>query len=139
MSDWSELSVLAPNRPKIPIYVGRDDDGEITNHMLMARTKTEEQQLASDSKSPKKRNPVRYPFKLVEKRHNRKSLEGRFQSKIQTAISGTENTGKTDTGRNIHQNFISGPLFQSEKRPEGVGTYCLCRDNAKKPTLPTRT
>ena len=116
LSNWSELSVSAPNRPKIPIYVGRDADGEITNHMVMARTKTEERQLASESKSPKKRSSVRYPFKFLEKRHNRKSLEGRFQSKIQIAVSGTENTVKTDTGKIIHRKFISDPLFQSEKR-----------------------
>ena len=66
LSNWSELSVSAPNRPKIPIYV------------VMARTKTEERQLASESKSPKKRSSVRYPFKFLEKRHDRKSLEGRF-------------------------------------------------------------
>ena len=106
LSNWSELSVSAPNRPKISIYVGREADGEITNHMVMARTKTEERQLASESKSPKKRSSVRY----------RKSLEGRFQSKIQTAVSGTENTVKTDTGKIIHRKFISDPLFQSEKR-----------------------
>ena len=84
--------------------------------MVMARTKSEERQLAAETKSPKNRNSVRYPFKFLEKRHNRKSLEGRFQSKIQTAISGTENTVKTDTGRIIHRKLISGPLFQSEKR-----------------------
>ena len=55
LSDWSELSISAPNRPKIPIYVGRDTDGEITNHMVMARTKTEERQLAAETKSPKKK------------------------------------------------------------------------------------
>ena len=68
-----------------------------------------------ESKSPKKRSSVRYPFKFLEKRHNRKCLEGRFQSKIQTAVSGTENTVKTDTGKIIHRKFISDPLFQSEK------------------------
>ena len=66
--------------------------------MVMAGTKTEERQLTADSKSPKKRNSVRYPFKFLEKRHNRKSLECRFQTIIQTAISGTENTVNTDTG-----------------------------------------
>ena len=40
LSDWSEISISA-NKPKIPIYVGRVADGEITNHMVMARTKTE--------------------------------------------------------------------------------------------------
>ena len=54
-SDWSELSISAPNKPKIPIYVGRDAEGEITNHLVMARTKTEERQLASKTKSPKKK------------------------------------------------------------------------------------
>ena len=82
----------------------------------MARTKTEERQLASELKSPKKRSSVRYPFKFPEKRHNQKSLEGRFQSKIQTAVSGTENTVRTDTGKIIHRKFISDLLFQSEKR-----------------------
>ena len=71
LTDWSELSISAPNRPKIPIYVVRDADGEITNHMVMARTKTEERQLAAETKSPKKkRSSVRYPFKFFEKRHN---------------------------------------------------------------------
>ena len=41
LSDWSELSVSAPSRPKIPNYVGRDGDGKFSNHMIMARTKAE--------------------------------------------------------------------------------------------------
>ena len=116
LSDWSEMSISAPNKPKIPIYVGRDADGEITNHIIMAKTKAEEKQANEGPKSPKKKNSVSYPFKFVEKNHNKKSLEGRFQKKIQTAIDGTENTVKTDTGKIIHRKFISGPLFQTEKK-----------------------
>ena len=116
LSDWSEISISAPNKPKIPIYVGREADGEITNHWVMARNKTEERQANEGPKSPKKKNSVSYPFKFVEKNHNKKSLEGRFQNKIQTAIDGTENTIKTDTGKIIHRKFISGPLFQTEKK-----------------------
>ena len=81
LSNWSELTVSAPNRQKIPIYVGRDADGDITNHILMARTKTEEKHLAERPKSPKKKNSVRYSFYFVEKNHNKKSLEGKFQKK----------------------------------------------------------
>ena len=66
LSNWSELPISAPNRPKILKYVGRDADGKITNHMVMARTKTEERQLAAETKSPK-RNSVRYPFKFLKK------------------------------------------------------------------------
>ena len=42
LSNWSEMNIFAPSRPKIPILVGRDADGEITNHIIMARNKTEE-------------------------------------------------------------------------------------------------
>ena len=116
LSDWSELSVSASNKPKIPIYVGRDADGDITNHIVMATTKTEEKHLADGPKSPKKKNSVRYPFHFVEKNYNKKSLEGKFQNKIQTAISGTESTIKTDTGKIINRKFISDPLFQTERK-----------------------
>ena len=74
LSNWSDLTVSAPNRPKIPISVGRDADGDITNHIVMARTKTEEKHLAERPKSPEKKNSVRYPFYFVEKNHNKKSL-----------------------------------------------------------------
>ena len=82
--------------------MGRDGEGEITNHIIMALNKTEERNLEEDGpKSPKKKNSVSYPFKFREKNHNKKSLEGKFQKKTQTAISRTENTVKTDTGKNI--------------------------------------
>ena len=47
--------------------MGRDSDGDITNHIVMARTKTEEKHLADGRKSPKKKNSVRYPFHFVKK------------------------------------------------------------------------
>ena len=59
LSDWSEISVSAPNKPKIPIYVGRDADGEITSHIFMAKTKAEEKQANECPKSPKKKSSVR--------------------------------------------------------------------------------
>ena len=68
LSDWSEMSISAPNKPKIPIYVGRVADGEITNHIIMAKTKAEEKQANEGPKSPKKKSSVRYPFKFVEKK-----------------------------------------------------------------------
>ena len=71
LSDWSEKSISASNKPKIPVYMGRDADGEITNHMVMARTKTEERQLNEGQKSARK-NLVRYPFYFVEKKPQQK-------------------------------------------------------------------
>ena len=36
LSNWSELPVSASNRPKIPIYITRNGDGEVSNHLVMA-------------------------------------------------------------------------------------------------------
>ena len=67
LSKWSELTVSANNRPKIPIYVTRNGEGEVSNHLIMARTKTEEK--AMTEKSPKKKNSVgKYPFQFFEKK-----------------------------------------------------------------------
>ena len=68
LSNLSEMTISAPDRPKIPIYVGHDAEGEITNHILMAKTKTEEKQSGENTKTPKKKNSVRYPFSFVEKK-----------------------------------------------------------------------
>ena len=114
LSNWSEKTFSAPDRAKI--YVVRDAEGEITNHIVMAKTKTEEKQSGENTKSPKKKNLVRYPFSFVETNHNKKSLEGRFQNKTQTAICGTKNTVKSDTGKIINRKFFSGPLFEAEKK-----------------------
>ena len=65
------MAISAPSRPKIPFYVGRDADGEITNHIIMTKTKTEERQQNEAQKSPKKKNSVRYPFYFVEKNYNK--------------------------------------------------------------------
>ena len=53
LSKWSGLSVSAESRPKIPIYVARNNNGEVSNHLVKAQTKTEEK--AMTEKSPKKK------------------------------------------------------------------------------------
>ena len=51
LSDWSELSISAPARPKIPIYVDRDADGEITNHIKSRReTSTRRREITEKEK-----------------------------------------------------------------------------------------
>ena len=53
LSNWSEISISLNSRPKIPIYVTRNGDGEISNHIVMARKKAEEKALVE--KSPQKK------------------------------------------------------------------------------------
>ena len=56
LSIRSEMTISAPDRPKIPIYVGRDAEGQITtNHIIMAKTKNEKKQAGESTKSPKKK------------------------------------------------------------------------------------
>ena len=99
MFNWSEITISAPSGPKTPINVGRDADREITNPRIMAKTKNEERHQNEGQKSPKKKNSVRYPFYFVKKNSTKKSLERKFQNKMQTAVSGTESTVKTDPGK----------------------------------------
>ena len=82
----------------------------------MARTKSEEK--VQTEKSQKKKNSVgKYPFQFFERNHNKKSLEGRFQKIIQTAVNGTKHTVTTDTGKINHRKFISDPIvFQKERK-----------------------
>ena len=77
--NWTEMAVSATNRPKIPIYVGGDAEGEVTNHLIMAKTKTEENYLIKGPKSPKKKSWVKYHFQFVEKNNNKKSLDRKLQ------------------------------------------------------------
>ena len=48
--------------------------------------------------------------------YNKKSVEGKFQNKVQTTLSRTESTIRTNTGKTINRKFISGPLFQTERK-----------------------
>ena len=80
LSDWTELSVSAEKKPKLPIYVSRDEEGDVTIYPVMTKTKAEEKTV---DKQPKKKISVsRYPFKFVEKNYKRKPLERKLQNKI---------------------------------------------------------
>ena len=62
-------------------------------------------------------------------------MEGRFQNKIQTAVSGTESTLKTDTGKITNRKFISGPLFQTERTARKEPAINTSGDKPQKQTL----
>ena len=53
-----------------------------------------------------------------KKNHNKKSLEGKFQKKIQTAISGTENTVKTDTEKPSAENLFRAHYFRTKEKQD---------------------
>ena len=117
VKDCTACLATAPNRPKIPIYVGRDADGEITNHMWMARTKTEERQLAAETKSPKKKRSS------SEKRHRRESapaVSAEITPKNRYCLQGID--GKYGKWDEILRDILNGKLriVQNEKHTETV-------------------
>ena len=52
LCDWTELSVSAEKKPKFPIYESRDEEGDVTIYLVMAKTKAEENAV---DKQPKKK------------------------------------------------------------------------------------
>ena len=81
------------------------------------KTKTDEK---AAKKVPRKNSSVsECPFKFVENSHNKKLLEGKFQTKLQTATCGTQHTVTTEDGKLIHRIHILGPIgFQKKRKPE---------------------
>ena len=61
--------------------MGPDAEGELTNHVKMAKTKIEEKQLSEGPKSPKKKKSVDILFHLLKRTITNKSSEGKFQKK----------------------------------------------------------
>ena len=76
-------------------------------HKLPCDGKNQSRRKSGGYTTEKKRPSVReYHFKFVDKNYNRKSLEGKFEKKIQTAVSGTEHNVNTETGTLIHRNIV---------------------------------
>ena len=65
-------------------------------------------------------------------------MEGKFQNKVQTTLSRTESTIRTNTGKTINRKFISGPLFQTERKSRKEPAVNATGEINPKPTLPTR-
>ena len=63
--------------------MGRDKDGQITNHIKMARTIADAKQIAECPTSRKKKNWVSYAFEFVEKKSQQEIFRGEI-SKLKT-------------------------------------------------------
>ena len=81
--------------------------------MVMAQSKVEEKQA-----------PIRDPFNFVEE-GKKLSLEGAFQSKIQTAISRTESIVKGQYGSNPREVYFGSMIFEREEKPKWTGPTVL--------------
>ena len=73
LSNWSDMTVSAAERSNIPVYVGRDEEGEIINHIIMAKTKNEEKQ--TDKELKQKINKREVPRQITNR--NKRNREYR--------------------------------------------------------------
>ena len=120
----------------MPIYVSRDEEEDVTIYLVMTKTKAEEKAV---DKQPKKKISVsRYPFKFVEKNYNRKPLERKFQNKIQTAVSGTEHTVTTESGKLVRRKHNLGTIVFHTEKKKRAGTANRKQNHTEELTLPPR-
>ena len=124
----------------MPVYLSRNEEGDVTNHLIMAKTRVEEK-AGNTQKSPKKKpnnsaSIQEYPFKFYEKNTNKRSLEGKFKPKLKTAVTGTEHTVTTEDNKIIHRKLISQPINFQEDSPRAKVAKREASTSAESKTLP---
>ena len=107
LCDWKTMKVPIPPK-QIPIHVARNEKGEVTDHVIMAKKR--KFPCSSSHKSPK-RKPIRpvsgnfqYLYTFLEKRNHKKSLEGMYKEQQRNTIDGTEHTIRTTDKKILHRN-----------------------------------
>ena len=82
--------MTVPSRPKLPIYVGRDAEVEITNQIIMAKTKTREKHQKESQNSPKKIGLILLLF--CSKELQKKFFKNIFETKYKAQLAGPKIT-----------------------------------------------
>ena len=129
LSNWSELSVPAESRPKLPAYVARNSDGKVSNHLVMARMKADENTMIEIS--PTKKNLVIiYLFKIFEKI---------YIKKIPKKTTNRNKRNRTYSNHRHRKNKTLKICFRSNYISEGEKSRTSIEDrrrhHSKKPTL----
>ena len=101
--------------------MGRVANGEITNHMIMARTKTQGKQTNDGPKARKRQIRLDTFSKFIAKNHNKKSLEGIFQTKIRTGFDETEDI--VGHGKNNAPKIHFGTIVSDKRKTEEIRPY----------------
>ena len=111
-------NAISVDSKDLSAHITRNTTGEITDHLVMSKKMTVEPKFRREmtfSQTEKPTNTVstnkfNYPFKFYEKNYKKNSLDSKIKNKIQTAVSGTEQTITTDKNKVIHRKLISNPL-----------------------------
>ena len=117
-------NAVSADSKDLPVYITRSSTGEITDHLVISKKKTNDPKYRRGMSFSQTRKPLNtvstnnYPFSFYKKTHKKNSLGSKFSNKIQTAISGTKHTVTTDKNKIIHRKLMSNPLpFQSNTTP----------------------
>ena len=134
LSDWKTLCNLE-NPERLPVYITRDKEGNISDYLVMAAKKTEPEKPKTGTPTLKRKttrlsvNENKFPYYFVERNHQKKSFESKYKPKLQKAVSETKHTVLTEKNRRVHKNQITGPVqiqpgekltmtFQKSRRPQ---------------------
>ena len=103
---------ISVNSKDLSVYITRNSAGEITDHLVMSKKKTNDPkyrrgmtftQKQKPSNTVSKEKSTNYPFTFFEKTHTKCSLESKFKNTPLTAVSGTKHTVTTDKNKILHR------------------------------------
>ena len=111
----------------LSVSIARNSAGEITDHLVMSKKKTNYPkdrramtftQKQKPSKTVSNEKNTNYTFTFFEKAHTKRSLGSKFKNKPLIAVSGTKHTVTTDKNKTLHRKLISNPIpFQATATP----------------------
>ena len=109
-------NAISADSKDLSVYITRSSTGEITDHLVMSKKKTNDPRYRRGITFSQIRKPLNtvctnnYLSFFYEKTYKKNSLGSKFSNKIQTAILGTKHTVTTDKNEIIHRKLISNPL-----------------------------
>ena len=110
---------ISVNSKDLSVYITRNSAGEITDHLVMSKKKTNDPkyrrgmtftQKWKPSNTVSKEKNTNYPFTFFKKTHTKCSLGSKFKNKPLIAVSGTKHTVTTDKNKILHRKLISNPI-----------------------------
>ena len=112
-------NAISVNSKDLSAYITRNSAGEITDHLVMSKKKTNDPKYRRGMTFTQKQKPsntvskgknTNYPFTFFEKTHTKCSLGSKFKNKPLIAVSGTKHTILTDKNKILHRKLISIPI-----------------------------
>ena len=135
LSDWITLNASVPPI-QIPIYLARNGEGYVTDHMVVAQKR--KTPCCASHRSPKT-IPVKpvsenfqYPYTFFQRRNQKKSLEEKYQEQPTIARDGTEHTVRTADKKNFTDiKYQHRLIFRYHRRKTCHQTNTICGDRGK--------